>query len=352
MNRTRSLGIAWLVACAGCIGADTQPPFEEVYDIIRTNLAGYQMPEPATRSVEDLLKVLGTRFELVPMRAGVEAPAPTTAVVKTNLFDGAIAYFRLTTVKSGLASELVAALEAVQGTNKLSGIVLDLRFTRGSDYAAAAAVADLFATGEDVLLDWGSGAARATRKTNAISLPVVALVNRDTAGAAEALAALIRHIGAGLIIGTNTAGRAFTFDEFELSSGHRLRIAKSYVRLGTGEPLPEAGLEPDILVSVQPDEEREFLADPYRPVPAANTDADKNGLSSRNGGTNQATRVPRRRINEAELLREHREGSRLGPQRAAPAAEEPGPRVVTDPALARALDLIKGLAVLKMAGQE
>jgi hypothetical protein len=56
------------------------------------------------------------------------------------------------------------------------------------------------------------------------------------------------------------------------------------------------------------------------------------------------------RLNEAELVREHREGgSRV--TNAAPRLrdEEPQTPVVSDPVLARALDLLKGLAVVRQS---
>ena len=51
------------------------------------------------------------------------------------------------------------------------------------------------------------------------------LVNGETRGAAEALAAALHQAGAGLIIGSPTAGAATSFKEFPLSNGERLRVA-------------------------------------------------------------------------------------------------------------------------------
>jgi hypothetical protein len=56
------------------------------------------------------------------------------------------------------------------------------------------------------------------------------------------------------------------------------------------------------------------------------------------------------RFNEAELVREHREGRDRDtgetPRARAPEPERP---VVSDPALARALDLLRGLAVVRQS---
>ena len=135
-------------------------------------------------------------------------------------------------------------------TNKLDGVILDLRYAAGDDYASAAATAELFVKKEQPLLNWGNGMVRSKDKSDAISLPVAVLVNRQTAGAAEALAAVLRETGAGLILGSRTAGQAMIAQEFPLKNGERLRIATAPIQLGDGSTLSEQGLKPDIAVEV------------------------------------------------------------------------------------------------------
>jgi len=54
------------------------------------------------------------------------------------------------------------------------------------------------------------------------------------------------------------------------------------------------------------------------------------------------------RLNEVELIREHRNGDDADEASARTAPDKPEPTpVVADPALARALDLLKGLAVVQ-----
>ena len=61
--------------------------------------------------------------------------------------------------------------------------------------------------------------------------------------------------------------------------------------------------------------------------------------------TNQSLeRVP---FNEAELVREHKAGENPDDEDAAKHPPEPKVPIVSDPALARALDLLKGLAVVR-----
>jgi hypothetical protein len=70
-------------------------------------------------------------------------------------------------------------------------------------------------------------------------------------------------------------------------------------------------------------------------------------LSSANppGGTNLAAR--RFRVNEAELVREHKAGLDRDLEAETPPPLEPAKPLVNDPVLARALDLVKGLALVR-----
>ncbi len=322
---------------------------QEVCEVLRTNLPGLDPAELEHASVESLLQRFGGRVELVPSETQSEEAQSGSGLARTNLFDNSVGYFRVAQVVAGLPADLTAALETLRRTNELRGLIIDLRFACGEDYKAAAAVADLFLGTARPLLDWGSGLVHSTPKTNAITLPVVVLVNRQTSGAAEALAALMREVGVGVIIGTNTAGRVFVMEEIPLTSGHRLRIGKAGVKLADGQQLPEDGVKPDVTVAVAPQQEREFLEDPYKQLSQPAVSNRLGEFSGSNGEPGQTNRVPRRRINEAELIREHMQGSRLGTPKLARTPGEAETPIVTDPVLARGIDLIKGLALLREA---
>ena len=78
----------------------------------------------------------------------------------------------------GLAGGIREAWTKPGTTNKFKGVVLDLRYAGGDDYAAAAAAADLFVKKEQSLLNWGNGMVRSKPKSEAIKVPVAVLVNR------------------------------------------------------------------------------------------------------------------------------------------------------------------------------
>jgi hypothetical protein len=315
----------------------TTPSFEEVYQLLSTNLEGVSAAELNNTAVQGLIHQLEPRVSLVSAEAGSSSAAP---LAEERVFDGSYAYFRVGSVTSNLPAAFRAAYQRMSETNKskLRGLVLDLRFADGFDYAAAAKLADCFLSSDHPLLDWQTASARATLKADAITLPVAILVNAQTAGAAEALAAVLRDNDVGLILGGQTAGQASVFKEFSLRDGGKLRVAVAPVSFGAGKPLPH-GVTPDIAINTSQEDERAYLHAPYKilhPPPVAKADA----------AAKAAEEQPR--LNEVELIREHRAGNDANEPSARNAIDQPEPApLVADPALARALDLLKGLAVVQ-----
>jgi hypothetical protein len=350
---TRNLVFCFLLtATIGRAAATNDPPkFDEVYQLIRTNLKGVSQADLDRAAVTGLLEQLPGQVMLVAEGPN-SAPAPSApdTLSKAALYDDSYAYFRIDRVEGPLAKKLRAAYQDLGNKSKIKGVILDLRFAAGGDYAAAAAAADCFLNSRQPLLEWGTGSASATKKTNAVAVPVAILVNSQTTGAAEALAAALRESDIGLILGGTTAGQANIFKDFSLGNGEKLRVATAQIKLGDGTALAH-GLKPDIAVETSLADERAYLEDPYKilhpPAPVTNESATISDPSS----TNQPDHHP---TNEAELVRQKRAGETPDDDSAdmddqSAAAAEPAPPVIADTVLARALDLLKGIAVLQQS---
>jgi hypothetical protein len=355
--RKSSFRVILLALLVGQWGASAQstnaaPDFKEVYDLVRAHarMSGEELDRAA---VNGFLAELRPNVSLVTNGAPAPVNEEGPAVSRASLFDSDIAYVRIRRVEDGLPQALRQSCHELEGTNQLRGLVLDLRYAGGKGYAAAAATADLFVKKEQPLLNWGDGVVKSKEKSQALVSPVAVLVNEKTRGPAEALAAVLRETGVGLILGARTAGQALITQDFPLRDGEILRIGTAPVQVGDGATLSAKGVQPDIAVSVSSREQREYYADAFQAFPKTNgTSVADLALSS--SATNHAARRPR--FNEAELVRERREGVALedafstnsmrGAGARAEEEDEESP-VVHDPVLARALDLLKGLAVVR-----
>ena len=311
------------------------PEFKEVYQILSTNLQGVGSDEIDQAAAYGLIHELAPKVRFISALRNLWQASP---MADARVFDNSFAYFRVATVTSNLPAAFRAAFAQMTETNKskIKGLVLDLRFADGIDYDAASKLADCFLSSDHPLLNWQTGSAHATLKADAITMPVSILINSQTTGAAEALAAVLRDTDVGLVLGCQTAGQANVFKEFPLSTGGKLAVAVGQVAFGSGKTLPQ-GVAPDIAIETSLEDERAYLQDPFKVLHAPMATA---------GGGRPVADQPR--LNEVELIREHSSGEDRAQTSAhdRPEVTEPAP-VITDPALARALDLLKGLAVVQ-----
>ena len=338
-------GVAlWLAGSAtiSVMAADSPasaPDFKQVFELIRQHLPDTPEAELERAATEGLVGKLAPRVSLV--HPGEKNDVLPLGLTRSNLFDNSVLYLRISGLAPGLDDSVKAVWEQFSTTNKVSGMVLDLRYAKGDDYSVAVSVAQLYLQTKQSLLDWGDGMAESKEGGALAGCPVVILVNRETSGAAEALAAVLRGVGRGLILGSRTAGKAGAVKEFPLANGDRLRIVTRSIRLGDASEMPATGVVPDIEVEVSDSDERAYYEDPFA-VLQPGTAAPLGTLTGVR--TNQPLRRPR--YGEAELVRDRRQVLQ-GDAPVARQRTEPETPEMRDVVLVRALDLLKGLAIVR-----
>jgi hypothetical protein len=228
---------------------------------------------------------------LLAAQIASRADSLDTALAKSVVLEGNVAYLRVGQVGKNLADEIRAAQEALAVSNKIAGTILDLRFADGDGLDSAKAVADLFASKKS---------------------PLAILVNGQTRGAAAALASELRKNRAGLIFGSATAP----------AQTNRETIALAL---------------PDIVVAIGAEDERALMENPY----AVSAPDDTNSPAATNNLLPFVNHT-----SEADLVRAKiKDGDEPEPSPVERASEPPKP-FIRDPVLARAVDLIKGLAIV------
>ena len=313
------------------------PDFNQIYELLRANAPGLTAAELNTAAVNGLLEQLHGRAMIVGGSNETTAPKSRAELIKSAVLESNVAYLHVGKVGDDLVNQLKKSYHAMATSNKIVGMALDLRFADGNDYAAAVATADLFVTKRMPLLKWGKQMGESQPAREPIPGPLMVLVNGQTTGAAEALAAALREADAGLIIGNPTAGLAMTTMDFPLNNGEQLRIATSPVKLGNGAVISH--VSPDIAVTVNPDDERAYIKNPYVTL-------GRDEVSSPSATNDFLPFVDH--TSEADLVREKlKTGDDTSPSASAPAkSASKSVSVIQDPVLARAVDLIKGLAIV------
>jgi carboxyl-terminal processing protease len=131
-------------------------------------------------------------------------------------------------------------------------VILDLRENDGGDALVTARVAGAFFAKKRVMLvrtgrESGEDDVRAAG-SRAYTGPLVVLVGRRSASAAEAFAALVGGSGRGMTIGDRTAGALTGAAHFRLPDGGMLSVATSDVHMPDGERLEGVGYKPEIMI--------------------------------------------------------------------------------------------------------
>lgn len=140
--------------------------------------------------------------------------------------DGAIGYLRLFSFyqdpESSSADDLEKAIKKLKAEYKLEGLILDLRYNAGGLLTQAVQVTGLFITkGTVVSIKDDSGEIQHLRDLDgkmAWDGPMVVLINRASASAAEIVAQTLQDYGRALIVGDDHSYGKGSFQTFTLNS--------------------------------------------------------------------------------------------------------------------------------------
>lgn len=164
--------------------------------------------------------------------------------------DTAIGYVAISQFSEKTAGEMKDTLERLRSA-KIKGLILDLRDNPGGELKAAVDVAKNFIPkGPIVYIDFRVGRDEEYRSDgNAWRLPLVVLINGNSASAAEILAGAVKDTGAGILIGSKTFGKGVVQTVFPLENGAALKLTTARYLTPSRNDINEKGILPDVVIS-------------------------------------------------------------------------------------------------------
>jgi carboxyl-terminal processing protease len=200
----------------------------------------------STSEVADLLKgPKGTQVRITILREGAPKPMeftvtrdeiPRYSVDLHFLIRPGIGYLHVTGFQETTDKEVQDALDQF---GELKGLVLDLRQNPGGLLSEGVGMADKFLPKGAVIVSHRGRSSpekvyRASHGNGGKAYPIVVLVNRGTASAAEIVAGAIQDHDRGLVVGENTFGKGLVQTVYPLSenTGLALTTAKYYTPSG------------------------------------------------------------------------------------------------------------------------
>jgi carboxyl-terminal processing protease len=204
-----------------------------------------------------------TKVTLTLLRKAVPHPVVITiprAVVQEEVVryqmldpDHKIGYIALSSFNEESDVQIEKALDDLdsQGTR---GIVLDLRSNPGGLLDIAQRIASRFIPSGPVL--WMKDRSGPMQPLDTVPgirrsrLPLVVLVNGDSASAAEILSGAIKDTGSGLLVGEKTFGKGVVQTYFPLRDGSAVAITTQHYFTASKHDINHKGIDPNILVTV------------------------------------------------------------------------------------------------------
>ena len=204
-------------------------------------------PEGTDVTIAVLDPKTGKTRRLRITRAEIALPVAIGTVREVN--GRKLGYVRLSTFSYGAHAYLRKAVERAKRKGA-QGLVLDLRANGGGLLDEAVLTASVLLPEGEVVVTTDSrtqGHAEYRTVGDALpALPVVVLIDRNTASAAEILSAALSDDAGAPVVGTRSFGKGVFQQEVDLSNGGALKLTIGEYFTPDGENLAGRGIEPDV----------------------------------------------------------------------------------------------------------
>ncbi|MAN63337.1 MAG: peptidase S41 [Parvibaculum sp.] len=223
-------------------------------------------------SVEKMRGPVDTTISLTVLREGVDEPFDVKVTrdiitIRSVRFerDDDIGYIRITSFNEQTSTGLDDAIEELSeliGEDRLKGYVLDLRNNPGGLLDQAIAVSDAFLDKGEIVSTRG----RRTEETQRYNArggdkvdgkPVIVLINGGSASASEIVAGALQDHQRATVLGTRSFGKGSVQTIIPLGSDGAIRLTTARYFTPSGTSIQATGIEPDIEVHQEVDDERQ-----------------------------------------------------------------------------------------------
>lgn len=177
-------------------------------------------------------------------RRKIEAPT-----VNYEMLEDDIGYIQITEFDEVTTDQFTEALAVIKGSGA-KGLILDLRGNPGGSLSVVVDIArQILPKGLIVYTEdkYGQRDEYNCDGRNELDLPLVVLVNGNSASASEILAGAIKDYKKGILLGTTTFGKGIVQRVLPLTDGTALKLTISAYYTPNGNNIHGVGIEPDVV---------------------------------------------------------------------------------------------------------
>lgn len=170
----------------------------------------------------------------------------------TEIDDRLVGYIRISMFAQNTYDEFVTVLDSLKEYN-VDGVILNLRNNPGGLLNIATDIANLIvADGSIVNIQYMNGDARTVYSDSyqKLDVPLVVLVNRNSASSSEVLTGAIQDHKVGVVVGEQTFGKGEIEAITPQSNGSFLRETIAIYYTPSGRSIEGVGIIPDYLVEM------------------------------------------------------------------------------------------------------
>ncbi|MCL1924443.1 MAG: S41 family peptidase [Defluviitaleaceae bacterium] len=185
-------------------------------------------------------------FNVDVTRAVIEVPTVSYELLEDN-----IGYIRLTEFGEVSRSQFIEALDSLT-EDGMESLIIDVRNNPGGRLDVVVHIAQRLVP-EGLILFMNDANGRRTDFTSTpahLGIPMVVLINGNSASASEVLAGAIQDHGVGTLIGEPSFGKASVQDFFVLPDRSAVRMTIATYYTPNGQAINNYGLTPDIVVEM------------------------------------------------------------------------------------------------------
>lgn len=209
--------------------------------------------EEGTKAKVEILRESGETVELEIERKNIKVNHIETKVLNDN-----IGYMEISTFDDGCYEEFKTKWEDLKNQN-IKSLIIDLRNNGGGIVKEATDIADMMVEKGNTLLitsskNKGEKITKATQEKT-IDLPIVILVNENTASSSEILSAAVKENNENVtIIGKTTYGKGVIQTIYNLTDGSGIKLTTNEYYTPKHNTINKVGIKPDIEVEFPKEE--------------------------------------------------------------------------------------------------
>ncbi|MGI0487478.1 carboxyl-terminal processing protease CtpB [Pantanalinema rosaneae CENA516] len=195
-------------------------------------------------------------------RARIELPTVRYALNQTG--KNRIGYIRLNEFSSHAAEQMRRAIQDLSA-QKVNGFVLDLRSNPGGLLQASIDISRMWMSQGAIVktIDRKGNDEQITANQTALTkLPVVVLVDGNSASSSEILTGALKDNGRATVVGSQTFGKALVQSVHSLSDGSGLAVTIAHYYTPNGTDISHKGITPDIKLDLTEEQRQKLVSNP------------------------------------------------------------------------------------------